>query len=101
MYGRPNKKQDNIKPKEFIEVYTDVSIFLSASDKEKWQHLVNNHYHGTPQIPLDVKVSQQCKDAHWYINCGKAIPIKVRLYDDGSYEVIAQNHLRQATPLPK
>lgn len=87
------------EPKNFIEVSTQVSIHLEQDQKEKWQSLVNNRYHGTSRIPLDVQVSQECKDAHWWINCGKNIPIKVRLYDDGSYEVISQNYFRQSHPL--
>lgn len=73
-----------------IIVTVEVPIDLSREHKSQWNKLVNKFFHGKELIPLDEPVSQDNKDAAWYVNAGKRITIKVQLYADGSMEVMEE-----------
>ena len=101
MYGRQSTKinvEIKPEPKKFIEVSTEVSIELSHQHKTQWDQLVNQKYYGKKQVPLDVSVSQEHKDAAWHVHCCRRVPIKVRLYEDGSFETIVEHYMQHASP---
>jgi hypothetical protein len=70
-----------------IMVTVEVPINLSQEHKSQWNRLVNKFFHGKELIPLDETVSQDNKDAAWYVNAGKRTTLELRLYADGSMEV--------------
>ena len=102
VYGRKQSTDNNVEikpePKKFIEVETEVPIELSYQHKVAWDQLVNQKYYGHKQVPLDVSVSQEHKDASWHVHCCRRVPIKIRLYEDGSFETIVEHYMQHASP---
>ena len=85
----------------YIEVESMISVPVDDIRKEKWRHLCNEAYTGKKTIPLSEPIPQNLKDVHWYINCDRRVKIRLRLYSDGSLEVLPKPIFCKSTiPIP-
>lgn len=74
---------------KYIDVRQTVSLDLSRDNKDKWLKLTNKYYCGKDMLPVDEQASQTHKDAHWSVNACRLVELTIRMYEDGSSEVIS------------
>jgi hypothetical protein len=93
-----------MEQKNYIEVEQVLGLDLDHVQQQKWLKFTNLHYFGKEEIPLSTpneKISQEHRDVHWYVCCSRKVKIKLRLYDDGSLEVLPEPHFSKSIlPIP-
>jgi hypothetical protein len=84
---------------DYIETTTELDFSLNEPAREKWRRFCNKAYTGDAEIPLSVNSSdipQELKDVHWYINCGRRVTLHLKLYGDGSLEILPVGKLSKS-----
>jgi hypothetical protein len=85
--------------KDYIEVVSSMPLIVDPITKQKWMQLANTAYFGTPTIPLEVpssEIPQELKDVHWHIHVVRHVGFRVRLYKDGSVEVLPKADMQKS-----
>jgi hypothetical protein len=85
--------------KDYIEVVSSMPLVVDQVASQKWRALANTAYFGTPTIPLEVpssEIPQALKDVHWHINVGRRIQFRLRLYKDGSLEILPKADMQKS-----
>lgn len=50
--------------------------------------MTNKYFTGSEVVPKDQEVTEAHKDAHWSINAVKEVELTIRMFEDGSWEVV-------------
>lgn len=89
----------HVDGRKYVEVKQTTGFHLDHDNKTAWFKLTNKHYYGKEQVPRDATVSKEHKDAHWHVNACRSVDFTIRMYEDGSMEVLPVPSYFPFTPL--
>ena len=73
----------------YIEYKLPVHIHApTGAQLDAARTLINKYYMGIPKIPLDVPVSEKCKEAHYSLHRCQVVHLTVRVYANGDKELV-------------
>lgn len=73
---------------KYIDITETVNLSVSQDNKDKCFKLTNMFFCGDEQVLRHQQTTQEHKDAHWNINAGRRVQLKIRVYEDGSMEIL-------------
>lgn len=71
-----------------ITIKKKVKFQLTQTERDKMFRMTNKYFTGSEVVPKNQEVTEAHKDAHWSINAVKDVELTIRLFEDGSWEVV-------------